>query len=82
MGIEPTSVAWEATVMAIIRRPRDHDFTREHCCTATAFPAYIGSHAAHTRLRSRSHAKHGQRHGQTRHDHQQHLNNNEQNDRR
>jgi hypothetical protein len=22
MGIEPTSVAWEATVMAIIRRPR------------------------------------------------------------
>ena len=71
MGIEPTSVAWEATVMAIIRRPRDRDFTREHCCPATAFPAYIGSHA-----------KHGQRHGQARHDHQQHLNNNEQHDRR
>lgn len=29
MGIEPTSLAWEAKVIAIIRRPRNRDFMRD-----------------------------------------------------
>lgn len=29
MGIEPTSLAWEAKVMAIIRRPRTRHFSQD-----------------------------------------------------
>lgn len=71
MGIEPTSVAWEATVMAIIRRPQRARFyagTRSDRNSVPA-PSALG-------------AEHGQLNGEPRDDHQQHLHDHEQHDRR